>query len=108
VVRVAYAIAEHVEEACGDITADPDLAGRITAWADTHDALPPEVPRKQNLPVYTHREGDMLVVEVATADILDLTREGDMVVNLAHDGNPMFSFHRIGLPEVINVDRPPA
>jgi len=43
VVRVAYAIAEHVEAAGGDLdfAAEPELADRIRGWADAHEALNP-------------------------------------------------------------------
>lgn len=34
VADLAYEIAEHVEEACGDFHANPDLADQIRKWAD--------------------------------------------------------------------------
>lgn len=32
--EVAYEIAEHVEQACGDFRTNPDLADKIRKWAD--------------------------------------------------------------------------
>lgn len=114
VVRVAYAIAEHVEMACGepDFTADPELAARIRAWADAHEALDPAVPRKRPLRAFTHRDGDVMIVELRSDDILDLTGgdESVMTVTLTVDENPVFSFHRMGPSTEVTRDEtgPPA
>lgn len=116
--QVANDIAEHVEYACGCPHGQhPELAGRLHAWAEQHETLftgndGVTLIAGHGLPVETRREGTELFVDLKSGDILDLSRETDMVVTISvtsDDGDTLrlFSFHRMG-PEVTSNGEPPA
>jgi len=97
VVDIAYQVADHVEEACGDadFAANPGLAQRIREWANKLSRVDPSVARKGKIPVTVHRQGSQVFVDVHYSDLLDLSRDGDERVTLSLDGQPLMSFDRI-------------
>lgn len=100
VVDVAFQIADHVEEACGDLNfaAVPELAARIREWAKTLERVDPSVARRAKMPVTVYRDGDHVFVDLSSGDILDLSRDGDTKVTLMLDGEPKVNFERLDSP----------
>lgn len=100
VVDIAYQVAEHVEEACGDVdfASNPELAQRIREWANTLSRVDPSVARKGKISVTVHRRGSQVLVDVSPDDILDLSHAGDDRVTLMVGGEALMDFMRIDTP----------